>query len=249
MEIIVHGATGRMGQKLLSLMETTPGCTLAAAVSPELTTCPEKREFYSLPEYQGSADVIIDFSFHGAVGALLDYAKARKLPVVICTTGHTPEERAAIDEASREIPVFYSGNMSVGVALLVNLAKEAAKTLPDAEVEIVEIHHDQKIDAPSGTALMLAEGIKSVRPEATYQFGRQGTCKRTKEEIGFHSLRLGNTVGIHEVLLSTGTETITLKHEAYDRMLFAQGALRAAEYLVGKSAGFYNMDTMLGGKE
>lgn len=183
------------------------------------------------------------------MGALLDYAKARKLPVVICTTGHTPEERAAIDEASREIPVFFSGNMSVGVALLVNLAKEAAKTLPDAEVEIVEIHHDQKIDAPSGTALMLAEGIKSVRPEATYQFGRQGTCKRTKEEIGFHSLRLGNTVGIHEVLLSTGTETITLKHEAYDRMLFAQGALRAAEYLVGKHAGFYNMDTMLGGKE
>ena len=119
MEIIVHGATGRMGQKLLSLMETTPGCTLAAAVSPELTTCPEKREFYALPEYQGSADVIIDFSFHGAVGALLDYAKARKLPVVICTTGHTPEERAAIDEASREIPVFFSGNMSVGVALLV----------------------------------------------------------------------------------------------------------------------------------
>ena len=103
MEIIVHGATGRMGQKLLSLMETTPGCTLAAAVSPELTTCPEKREFYALPEYQGAADVIIDFSFHGAVGALLDYAKARKLPVVICTTGHTPEERAAIDEALNEL--------------------------------------------------------------------------------------------------------------------------------------------------
>ena len=166
--------------------------------------------------------------------------------MVICTTGHTPEERAAIDEASREIPVFYSGNMSVGVALLVNLAKEAAKTLPDAEVEIVEIHHDQKIDAPSGTALMLAEGIKSVRPEATYQFGRQGTCKRTKEEIGISSLRLANVVGIHEVHIHTGTQCLTLKHEAVTRAMLADGAVDAARFMLGKPKGLYSMEDILG---
>ena len=248
MEIIVHGATGRMGQKLLSLMETTPGCTLAAAVSPELTTCPEKREFYALPEYQGAADVIIDFSFHGAVGALLDYAKARKLPVVICTTGHTPEERAAIDEASREIPVFYSGNMSVGVALLVNLAKEAAKTLPDAEVEIVEIHHDQKIDAPSGTALMLADAAASALPYSPeYVYDRHSVRKpRENREIGIASVRGGTITGDHTVIFTGPDEIIEISHHAASRDVFAAGAVRAAKFLSGVTQpGLYDMSHLL----
>ena len=247
MQIIVHGATGRMGQNLWKLIEQNPGHTLAAAVSPELETCPERQAYHSLADYQGPADMIVDFSHHSAVGALLDYAEARQIPVVIGTTGHTGEEKARIAEAAGRIAVFQSGNMSVGVALLVQLARQTAQAFPDAEIEIVEIHHDQKLDVPSGTALMIADGIKSVRPGTTYNIGRPENGKRTREEIGLHSLRLGNVVGIHEVLVSTGTQTITLKHEAHDRMLFAEGAMTAAQYLEGKPAGLYNMQTMLEG--
>ena len=247
MQIIVHGATGRMGQNLWKLIEQNPGHTLAAAVSPELETCPERQAYHSLADYQGPADMIVDFSHHSAVGALLDYAEARQIPVVIGTTSHTGEEKARIAEAAGRIAVFQSGNMSVGVALLVQLARQTAQAFPDAEIEIVEIHHDQKLDVPSGTALMIADGIKSVRPGTTYNIGRPENGKRTREEIGLHSLRLGNVVGIHEVLVSTGTQTITLKHEAHDRMLFAEGAMTAAQYLEGKPAGLYNMQTMLEG--
>ena len=239
MNIIIHGSTGRMGRKLQELLAGSTAHTMVAAVSPE------EAVLKTLNDYQGPADMIIDFSFHGAVGDLLDYAEAKILPVVIATTGHTPEEKARIAEAAKVIPVFYSGNMSVGVALLVRLAKLTAQTFPHAEIEIIETHHDQKLDAPSGTALMIADGIKSVRPEATYNLGRSGQAKRTKEEIGIHAIRIGNVVGIHEVLVSTGTQTITLKHEAHDRMLFAEGAVAAAEYLLGKDAGLYNMETML----
>ena len=239
MNIIIHGSTGRMGRKLQELLGGSSAHTIAAAVSPE------EEQLKALTDYQGPADLIIDFSFHGAVGELLDYAETRKLPVVIATTGHTPEEKARIAKAAENIPVFWSGNMSVGIALLVRLAKQTAKAFPNAEIEIIETHHDQKLDAPSGTALMIAEGIKSVRPEATYNLGRSGNAKRTKEEIGIHAIRLGNVVGIHEVLISTGTQTITLKHEAHDRMLFAEGAVAAGEYLAGQPAGLYNMETML----
>ena len=242
MKYIIHGATGRMGQNLLKLA----GEDLAAAVSPELTTDAEKLQYNTLAEFTGNADMIVDFSHHSAVSSLLDYAKSRRLPVVIGTTGHTDAEKALIEAAAQEIPVFYSRNMSVGVALLVQLARQTARVFPDAEIEIVEIHHDQKLDVPSGTALMLAEGIREARPEATFNIGRPDHGKRTKEEIGIHALRLGNVVGIHEVLVSTGTQTITLKHEAHDRMLFAQGAMAAAEYLQHKAPGLYNMDTMLG---
>ena len=240
MNIIIHGSTGRMGRKLQELLAGSEAHTMVAAVSPE------EAVLKTLNDYQGPADMIIDFSFHGAVGDLLDYAEARSLPVVIATTGHTAEEKARIAEGAKKIPVFYSGNMSVGVALLVRLAKLTAQTFPNAEIEIIETHHDQKLDAPSGTALMIADGIKSVKPEATYNMGRSGQAKRTKEEIGIHAIRIGNVVGIHEVLVSTGTQTITLKHEAHDRMLFAEGAVAAAEYLLGKAAGLYNMETMLG---
>ena len=247
MEIIVHGATGHMGRAVLKLLGETEDCTLAAAVSPELTTDPTRREFETLDAYQGPADLMIDFSFHTATHALMAYALARKLPVIVCTTGQTEAEKAEIFAAAQEIPVFYSGNMSLGVALLVNLAKQTAAAFPDADIEIVETHHNRKVDAPSGTALMLAEAMETVRPEATLRLGRAGAAKRQPGEIGIHAVRRGNVVGIHEVVVDTGTETITLKHEAHDRALFAQGAMRAAAYLLGKPAGLYNMQTMLGG--
>ena len=243
MNIIIHGSTGRMGQNLIRAAKNH---TVAAAVSVDQETCAAENKYHSLPEFTGAADLIIDFSHHTAIGAVLDYAEARKLPVVIGTTGHTPEEKARIAEAAKSVPVFHSGNMSVGVALLVQLAKQTAKAFPDADIEIIETHHNQKLDVPSGTALMLADGIKSVKEGAVYNIGRPENGKRTKEEIGIHAIRLGNVVGIHEVLVSTGTQTITLKHEAHDRMLFAEGAITAAEYLVGQEPGLYNMETMLG---
>ena len=163
----------------------------------------------------------------------------------MCTTGHTCEEIEMIREASKFIPVFHSGNMSVGVAVLVRLAADAAAAFPDADIEIVETHHNRKLDAPSGTALMIADGIKNVRPDAYNNCGRSGNGKREPKEIGISAVRRGNIVGIHEVLISTDTQTLTLKHEAHSRSLFAEGAVAAADFLVNMPAGLYNMEDML----
>lgn len=190
-------------------------------------------------------DVIIDFSHHSLTKALTDFAVANKLPLVIATTGQTDEEKEMIKAAANDIPVFFAANFSMGVALLIELAKKAALAMPDAEIEIIETHHDRKLDAPSGTALAIANAIKEVRPESTFNMGRSGNCKRTPEEIGINSIRMGNVVGIHEVLVGTQNQTITLKHEAHSRALFAEGALAAAEYLCGKPSGLYNMENLI----
>ncbi len=190
-------------------------------------------------------DCVVDFSHHSCTGALLAFAVKHRLPVVIATTGQTGEERAAIEDAAKEIPVFFAANFSVGVALLIELAKKAAAAMPEAEIEIIEKHHDRKVDAPSGTALAIAEAIQSVRPDATIVTGRSGFGKRTKEEIGIHAIRMGNLAGEHEVLIGTNNQTITLKHETHNRALFAEGALAAAAFLLGKAPGLYDMQSML----
>ena len=241
MRAIVSGACGRMGKVLCRMIEDHPAWLLAAGVDPFGQTPDVLPDFEQCPE----ADVIIDFSHHAGTNALLAYAVEHNLPAVIATTGHTPEELAAIAEAAKKIPVFRSGNMSVGVALLCNLAKKAAAVFPDADVEIVETHHNHKLDAPSGTALMLAEAVGEARNNPPLQLGRAGNCPRKKGEIGIHAVRRGEIVGIHEVLISTPTQTITLRHEAHTRALFAEGALAAAEYLCAQGPGMYNMQTMI----
>ena len=158
---------------------------------------------------------------------------------------HTPEEKAMIFAAAEQIPVFYSGNMSLGIAVLCRLAKQAAACFPDADIEIVEIHHTRKVDAPSGTAHMLFNAIKEVRPEATAHCGRAGEGKRTKEEIGISSLRMGNVVGVHEVHICTPTQSLTLRHDAITRGMLADGAVDAARFMEGKPVGFYNMESIL----
>ena len=193
------------------------------------------------------ADMVIDFSHHSAVVAVLDYAKEHNCAAVIGTTGHTPEEKAMIYAAAEQIPVFYSGNMSLGIAVLCRLAKQAAAYFPDADIEIVEIHHTRKVDAPSGTAHMLFNAIKEVRPEAAEHCGRAGEGKRTKEEIGISSLRMGNVVGVHEVHICTPTQSLTLRHDAITRGMLADGAVDAARFMEGKSVGFYNMESILNG--
>ena len=191
------------------------------------------------------ADAIIDFSHHSAVSAVMEYAKTNHIAVVVGTTGHTAEEKEIIFEAAKHIPVFYSGNMSLGIAVLCRLAKQAAAAFPDADIEIVEIHHTRKVDAPSGTAKMLFEAVKEVRPNAYANCGRAGEGKRTKDEIGISALRMGNVVGIHEVHICTPSQTLTLRHEAANRAMFADGAVAAAEFVAGKEPGLYNMEHFL----
>lgn len=191
------------------------------------------------------ADVVIDFSHHTAAADVLRYAKTNGCAAVIGTTGHTSEEKQLIFDAAKEIPVFYSGNMSLGIAVLCRLAKQAAACFPDADIEIVEVHHNRKVDAPSGTAHMLFNAIKEVRPDAVEHCGRSGEGKRTKEEIGISSLRMGNVVGIHEVHICTETQTLTLRHEAATRAMLAEGAADAARFMVGKGKGLYTMEDLL----
>ena len=194
------------------------------------------------------ADVLIDFSHHTAVADVLAYAKSIGAAAVIGTTGHTPDEKQQIFDAAKEIPVFYSGNMSLGIAVLCRLAKDAARYFPDADIEIVEIHHTRKVDAPSGTAHMLFQAVQEVRPDAYEHCGRAGEGKREKNEVGISSLRMGSVVGVHEVYICTPSQTLTLRHEAGNRAMLADGAVDAARFMVGKAAGLYNMEHLLEGK-
>ena len=246
MDVLIHGYTGRMGTVLSNMaMEGTAGANLVARVSPECTCDGVDNCYVSLDRFTGSADVVIDFSNHAATETLVNYCVSRGFALVIATTGQTEEELAMIHEAAKKIPVFYSANMSIGVALVADLAKKAAATFPNADIEIIEKHHNQKLDVPSGTALLLANKIREARPEAVYNVGRHEYGKRTKEEIGIHSLRLGGEVGTHEIIIATGTETITIKHEAESRTLFADGAMTAAAFISGKPAGLYTMQDII----
>lgn len=247
MNILLNGIGGHMGREVVKLCEAGyRGAKLVMGVDPNAEDG-DVRVYKSFSEVESCSEVdcIVDFSHHSCVGALLDFGIKNNIPVVVATTGHTPEEIALIYEAAERIPVFYSGNMSLGIALLVELAKTVASAMPEAEIEIVESHHSRKLDAPSGTALMLAKAVCEVRPEAYTNLGRSGQGKRAFEEIGIHSIRMGNIVGIHEVIVGTQSQTITLKHEAHDRALFAEGALAAAAYLISCRPGIYDMNGMI----
>jgi len=244
MKIILHGYTGRMGNMVQELLKDNLENTIVAKVAAdakEETFC-----YKSLNDFTGEADIVIDFSNHAATNNLLTYCIRRKLPVVLCTTGQSEEEKDMIMHASKEIPVFYSANMSLGIAVLSNLAKRAAALFPNADIEIVEKHHNQKLDVPSGTALALANTIKEVRKDSTFNVGRHENGKRAKQEIGIHSLRMGKEVGTHEIYINNGNECLTLIHEANSRAVFAEGAMKAAQYLLNKQPGLYTMKELVG---
>ena len=235
MKVIVTGAAGRMGQLVCSLEEIT----VVAKVDPAL-------EIRSISDCCCTdAEGIIDFSHHTAAVAICDFAIKNHLPVVFATTGQPPQEMEIIKKASQSVPIFLSANMSLGIATLCSLAKQAAAAFPDADIEIVECHHNRKLDAPSGTALMIANEISSERENAKFVFGRYGQEKRKKNEIGIHSLRMGNIIGEHTVVISTDTQRITLKHEAMDRRLFAEGACCAFRFISGRAPGLYDMADMV----
>lgn len=246
MELILHGYTGKMGQNICALVQDMPDIDLVARVSVDCPNPGVDGCYTNLEDYQGEADCVMDFSHHAATKALTSYAVSRKLPLVIATTGQTEQERAEILDAAKSIPVFYAANYSLGIAVLAELAQKVAAMFPDADIEIVETHHNQKLDVPSGTALMLADRIKRARPEAIYNIGRHENGKRDKHEIGIHSLRMGAETGTHEIYITTGSETLCLSHRAMNRTLFAEGAIKAAKWLVGKSAGLYNMTDLVG---
>jgi len=234
MRIIINGSEGRMGKVLGGLAEER-NFTVSARVDKN------GGEYSCLEDFGGEADIIIDFSHHSAVSDILKYAAARKLPVVIATTGHTAEELLEIGRAAETLPVFLSGNMSLGVALLAKLAAEAARVFPNADIEIVESHHNKKLDVPSGTALLIANALKAEREDAVFNIGRSENGLRPKGEIGIHSLRYGSEVGDHKVIISTESEVISLEHKAQNRGLFAEGALGAAEFLIKQAPGLYSM--------
>ncbi|MCD7770273.1 MAG: 4-hydroxy-tetrahydrodipicolinate reductase [Oscillospiraceae bacterium] len=242
MDIIVHGCTGRMGTILSDLIQAPEsGHTLAAGIAPGIATSDTTGRYASLEAYEGEADCVIDFSSHNATAALTAWCVWHEVPLVIATTGQTEEENALIHAAGKQIPLFFAANMSIGIAVLSSLARQAAAMFPEADIEIIERHHNQKKDVPSGTALLLASSLQQARPDAELVIGRHENGIRTKSEIGIHSLRYGNEVGTHEIIISDGSETITLKHEAENRSLFARGALAAASFLQGKAPGLYTM--------
>lgn len=241
MRAILCGANGAMGK----LIDEILGSETVGRVSIDGENGVPKT-FTELGKVD--ADVLIDFSHHTAVADVLAYAKSIGCAAVIGTTGHTAEEKALIHAAAREIPVFFSGNMSLGIAVLCRLAKQAAACFPEADIEIVEVHHTRKVDAPSGTAHMLFNAIKEVRPDAIEHCGRTGEGKREKNEIGVASLRMGNVVGIHEVHICTPSQSLTLRHEAGNRAMLADGAVDAARFMLDKAPGLYNMEQLLEGK-
>ena len=244
--IIVCGINGRMGKAIEDYCKNSTEYTVVAGVDVNLGVPHAFPTVSSIDETDTKADAVIDFSHHSACKALCDYAVRTGTPVIFCTTGFTEDELALIDETSKKAPLFRSGNMSLGINLLIELSKKAAEILGGFDIEIIEQHHNQKLDAPSGTALMIADGIKSVKPESEYIDDRTSRRqKRDSAEIGIHSVRGGSIVGEHEVIFAGRNENVTLRHSALSREVFADGALKAAAFMKGKSAGMYNMSCVL----
>ncbi len=248
-KIILIGANGKMGSAITATISNDKNCEIVAGVD-KFKGIERSYPVYDSPkDIKESADVIIDFSNPEALCDVLDFAKENKIGLVIGTTGLSDEQLKEIDDASKILPVFSSFNMSLGVNLLVELSKKAASILGDSfDIEIIEKHHNQKIDAPSGTAFMLANAINETLDNSMqFEYDRHSKReKRREKEIGIHSIRGGNIVGEHEVIFAGNDEIITLSHSARSKALFATGAVNAAKFLANKPAGIYSMKHLIG---
>lgn len=254
MKIMLTGYSGKMGKAVIDAvysLKNNQDLEIAAGVAidpvPINLSFPA---FFKPSDYSGELDLIIDFSHHSAIDALLAYAEEKKVPVVIATTGHTSEELELIKSSAQKIAIFKSANMSIGVNLVAELAKKTAALLKDNfDIEILEKHHNQKLDAPSGTALLIADEIASVfddseKPE--YVYDRHNVRKiRGKHEIGMHAVRGGTIIGEHEVIFAGTNELISISHSAQSREMFAMGALAAARFIISKAAGLYTMKDLI----
>ena len=248
-KILMHGCNGKLGQVIARIITNYPDLDLVAGVDPNLSVPNNFPVFSDINACNVAVDVIIDFSTAKAVRPMLDYAIAKNIGVVLCTTGLSEEDIEFVNHASTKIPVFFSANMSLGVNLLINLAKRATEILSDSgfDIEIIEKHHNQKIDAPSGTALAIADAITDSLDKAyTLRFDRSGVReKRPKNEIGIHAVRGGTIVGDHDIIFAGTDEVITLSHSAASKEVFAVGAVKAAKFLDNKFPGLYNMGHLL----
>ncbi len=245
-KIAIIGASGRMGNKVLEACRIDANAQAVFGI--DRTDC----AIGDFPIYDDFAkadckpNVIIDFSAPASLEKVLDYALKNKVACVLCPTGYTEEQIDKINQASKQIAIFRSANMSIGVNAILGAVKEVAKKLYDFDIEIIEKHHHNKVDAPSGTALMLADGVKEVLPDKFYIYGREGIVgKRNANEIGIHAIRGGNIVGEHDVIFAGENEIVTISHTAQDRSVFADGAVKAAIFMADKTSGLYNMNDML----
>ena len=246
---IMHGCNGRMGRVITGLIKEDEAIEIVAGVDAFTGIANDYPVFESIGACDAEADVVIDFSNAGAVDALLDYCTAKKLPVVLCSTGLSDEQLKKVEESAKETAVLKSANMSMGINLLLKLLKDAAKVLTPAgyDIEIVEKHHNQKLDAPSGTAIALADSINEAMDhnfEYTYDRSTERK-KRSAKEIGISAVRGGTIVGEHEVLFAGMDEVIEFKHTAFSRGVFGKGAVEAAKYLSGKPPGYYDMSDVI----
>lgn len=247
-KIIMNGCNGRMGQVITRLVADDNDCQIVAGFDINDSTQNTYPVFTNPDDFTGEADVVIDFSHPSALTGVLSYCKKRKLPVILATTGYTEEQKAEFKAASNEIPVFFSANMSLGINLLIDLAKKATKLLEgNFDIEIVERHHNQKIDAPSGTALAIADAIdETLSYPAEYVYDRHSVRRKRKNtEIGIHSVRGGTIVGDHDVIFAGTDEVIELKHSAHSKEVFAVGAVKAAKFIATKPAGMYSMKDII----
>lgn len=244
--IILNGCCGKMGSAVIAAVENKQNMQIIGGVdirTDVVRDFPVAASFEALGSCRG--DVVIDFSNPAAFEPMIEFCKAEKIPAVVCTTGLSDKQICTLKESSKVIPVFFSANMSLGVNLLVELSKTAAKVLGDSfDIEIIEQHHNQKIDAPSGTALAIADAVNSAMAcnQKKYVYDRHSSRqKRTRDEIGIHSIRGGTITGEHTILFAGNDEMIEIKHTAVSKDLFAEGALKAATFLYNKAAGYYEM--------
>lgn len=247
--VILHGCNGRMGQMLSELISKDEEMTVVAGIEPSGEAKNDYPVYKSFDELKETADVIIDFSTASAIDSLLDYCEKTHTPLVLCSTGLSEAQLDRVERLAKVSAVLVSANMSLGINVLLKLLKNVTKTLygNGFDIEIVEKHHNQKLDAPSGTALALADVMKDELDDISYNLDRTKVRKkRERNEIGISAVRGGTIVGEHEVIFAGTDEVIEIKHTAYSRAIFAKGAMSAAKFLKGKSAGKYNMSDVIG---
>lgn len=247
MNILLNGANGRMGNEIIAAVKKQNNVKIACGFDQTESKVGEFPIYNNIEDIKEKVDVIIDFSVPRATFEILKYAKNNKIPTVIATTGFNEEELKKIEELAKEIPIFKSSNMSLEINLMANLVQKVAEVLKESDIEIIEAHHNKKIDSPSGTAILLADAINKVfNGEKEYNFDRmQKREKRDKKEIGFSAIRGGNIVGEHTVQFFSENETLEITHKSYSRQVFAEGALKAAEFIINQEIGSYDMKDLV----
>ena len=247
MNILLNGASGRMGNEVAMRVEKEENMQIVAGIGLEEDLTGKFPIYSKIEDVKEKIDVIIDFSVPKATFKVLEYAKKEKTPIVIATTGFSNDELEKIEELSKEIPIFRSANMSLDINLMAEIVKKVAKVLQDTDIEIIETHHNRKIDSPSGTAILLADAINEVlENKKEYDFNRmQKREPRNKNEIGFSSIRGGNIVGEHTVAFFGENETLEIKHTSYSRQVFVEGAIKSAKFIITKENGLYDMNDLI----